>query len=469
VAGSADAAPTTDPTQAPAGAIVIHFDEFAVPNFTDVTNQYMSLGATFPSPPAWAQNDYGATYPGIFGPSIDNFSGSSICETTYSIVFAAPVGFAGFDIVTNAGDNTDLTATLGGAFVESHQFVTDAVMGGFIGFDNPGGFDRLDVSVQHNVNGCMVIDELTFSGSNCGDGMIDGAEACDDGGESATCDANCTLVVCGDGTFNATAGEECDEGGATPTCNADCTMPFCGDGVVNMPAGEECDDAGESATCDSDCTSVSCGDDVTNMAAGEECDDSAQSPTCDADCTLPVCGDAIENNLAGEVCDDGNTVDCDGCRGDCSAAEDGCGDGFLCSPEECDDANVVDGDGCSSTCIDETAGTTSSGGSSEGGSSSDGGESSTGGESGPTVDESGSGTDDSGSASATGASATGASATMGAETSGGATEGETISGTDGLQRGTESGCGCASDRSRGATWVWLIALAAVRRRRPLAR
>src|SRR5262249_54385373 len=41
----------------------------------------------------------------------------------------------------------------------------------------------------------------------CGDGIPTPDEECDDAGESAACDANCTLAVCGDGTFNMLAGE----------------------------------------------------------------------------------------------------------------------------------------------------------------------------------------------------------------------------------------------------------------------
>jgi hypothetical protein len=62
--------------------------------------------------------------------------------------------------------------------------------------------------------------------------------------------------VCGDGTLDVTAGEICDDGGESATCNVDCTPAVCGDGVVDMAAGEECDDMGESAACDADCTLV---------------------------------------------------------------------------------------------------------------------------------------------------------------------------------------------------------------------
>jgi cysteine-rich repeat protein len=46
--------------------------------------------------------------------------------------------------------------------------------------------------------------------------------------------------VCGDGTVDA--GEACDEGGETSTCRADCTIPTCGDAALD--AAEGCDDGG---------------------------------------------------------------------------------------------------------------------------------------------------------------------------------------------------------------------------------
>ena len=57
--------------------------------------------------------------------------------------------------------------------------------------------------------------------NTCGDGTIGVVEECDDGGESATCDTDCTSVSCGDGYTNTTAGEACDGG---VDCNPDCTL-----------------------------------------------------------------------------------------------------------------------------------------------------------------------------------------------------------------------------------------------------
>ncbi len=51
-----------------------------------------------------------------------------------------------------------------------------------------------------------------IGGSTCGDGAVDPGEECDTGGESTTCDRDCTNVVCGDAWTNTAAGEQCDHG-----------------------------------------------------------------------------------------------------------------------------------------------------------------------------------------------------------------------------------------------------------------
>ena len=62
----------------------------------------------------------------------------------------------------------------------------------------------------------------------------------------------------------------------------------CGDGATNTFAGEDCDDIGESALCDMDCSFVICGDSVVNTTAGEVCDDGINNGTsgfCATDCS----------------------------------------------------------------------------------------------------------------------------------------------------------------------------------------
>ncbi|MBC8071932.1 MAG: hypothetical protein IAG13_26630 [Deltaproteobacteria bacterium] len=323
--------------------------------------------------------------------------------------------------------------------------------GNYWGVSAPERIERIHFGLSGGVPtmaGGFGIDDLTIGDgmdeTPCGDGMAEDDEECDDAGESPSCDADCTLAVCGDGTFNFTAGELCDDGGPSASCNVDCTAPVCGDTVVNLAAGETCDEGGETVTCDSDCTAVMCGDNVANVLAGEECDDSAQSPECDGDCTFVVCGDGIENNVAGEYCDDGN---------------------------------LVDGDGCSAKCtVDEVEGSSSEGGSSEdtGGSDtgSDSGESTDGtlatgdtGDTGDTAAESSDGGsqvdtsgDDSGSASLT--------TTEGAtESGGGESSGDGSASAGGNDDG--SGCSCSTDApGRGAAWsmLGLLGLGAMKRR-----
>ncbi len=136
--------------------------------------------------------------------------------------------------------------------------------------------------------------------------------------------------------------------------------PGCGNSVVEPGEGEDCDDGGESATCNADCTSSSCGDSVTNMTAGEECDDGNNDPDdgCDASCQFEVPANCGDGNLdAGEECDDGNNTSGDGCAENCTnEGATACGDGVLQAGEECDDGNAIDGDGCAADCTDENGG-----------------------------------------------------------------------------------------------------------------
>ena len=121
---------------------------------------------------------------------------------------------------------------------------------------------------------------------SCGNGVTDPGEACDEGGVSAACDADCTRPRCGDGVLNPLAGEQCEPGGLTPGCSDRCTLS-CGNGQIDQ--GEACDEGGETAACDLDCTAAICGDGITNFAAGEQCDDgnTADGDGCDARCRVP--------------------------------------------------------------------------------------------------------------------------------------------------------------------------------------
>jgi MYXO-CTERM domain-containing protein len=193
----------------------------------------------------------------------------------------------------------------------------------------------------------------------CGDGTVNVCEECDDGGESATCNADCTFSACGDGVLNTTAGEVCDDGNTTggDGCSANClSTEICGNGILDP--GEACDDGNTTGGdgCSADCTSdESCGNGI--LDPGEACDDgnATDGDGCSADCSSDEsCGNGILD--PGEACDDGNTTDGDGCSADCSSDEN-CGNGILDPGEACDDGNTTDGDGCNANCTsDESCG-----------------------------------------------------------------------------------------------------------------
>ncbi len=166
-------------------------------------------------------------------------------------------------------------------------------------------------------------DPTTGEPAVCGDGVVEGDEACDDGNDIETdeCLSTCELASCGDGNIQEGV-EDCDDGNDDDSdeCPSSCLAASCGDGFV-WEGMEECDAGGEAADCDDDCTVVEC-------------------------------GDGNVNEEAGEACDDMNDDNSDECIDTCEAAS--CGDGFVWADnEQCDDGNLESGDGCSDMCESE--------------------------------------------------------------------------------------------------------------------
>ncbi|MEY4548026.1 MAG: hypothetical protein RL685_4221 [Pseudomonadota bacterium] len=136
--------------------------------------------------------------------------------------------------------------------------------------------------------------------------------------------------VCGDGevTLSETCDEgEAINGSGYGVCGADCKPgPRCGDALVN---GEEACDNGvnldrysnSSGACAPGCAlPSSCGDGVVDPSVGEQCDDRVNDNSyggCTDACKLgPRCGDGDVNG-GGEECDDGNRVNGDNCNLNC--------------------------------------------------------------------------------------------------------------------------------------------------------
>ena len=165
----------------------------------------------------------------------------------------------------------------------------------------------------------------------CGNGHIEGSETCDDAD-----------TVDGDG---CSADCQREPGWNCPLAGAACVAAQCGDGIV---AGfEACDDGANGAGCvncrlepgfhcpvpGAACQPTVCGDSTTQGL--EECDDGnaivgdgctpdcLREPSCAAGVCQAVCGDAVLQT--GETCDDGNNFNGDGCSKTCQEEP-----GFTC-------------------------------------------------------------------------------------------------------------------------------------------
>ena len=257
--------------------------------------------------------------------AMSRFIGSLVVLSSSPLVLGCPGEATVTDDSTGDGSSddgatdtsaTDTSATDTSATDTSADDIPTTTLDGTDDSTGPGTEDG--DSTTDPTSGSSSDEGESSGGGTCGDGTVDPAEDCDDGGESATCNADCSAAACGDGITNATAGEDCDDTGESATCDADCTVATCGDGSLNTMAGEVCDDMGESATCDGDCTPASCGDGTTNVTAGEDCDDMGESATCDPDCTAAACPDGVLNPTAGEECDDGDMNDANECSNACT-------------------------------------------------------------------------------------------------------------------------------------------------------
>ena len=152
----------------------------------------------------------------------------------------------------------------------------------------------------------------------CGDGVIEGAETCDDNNTAS-----------GDGCSDICQ----EESGWTCTGEPSVCTEVCGDGVIE--GAETCDD--------------------NNTASGDGCSDICQEEsgwTCNGEpsaCTEdPVCGDGVIEGA--ETCDDNNTASGDGCSDICQEES-----GWTCTdePSVCciGDQTVVDGVCTDPECI----------------------------------------------------------------------------------------------------------------------
>jgi cysteine-rich repeat protein len=234
-------------------------------------------------------------------------------------------------------------------------------------------------------------------GGQCGDGIIERAEGCDDGNTESGdgCSASCqieanwvcpeegkpceNMAVCGNGTL--TSDETCDDGNTEDGdgCSANCQniddgyacpvpgrkcIPDCGDGQIIDP--ETCDDGnsasgdGCSVTCQTEpgydckeagkaCIKSQCGNGVVEK--GELCDCGTDASKLPKDCKAVNGLFYGDGSGCSKTCTkEPNCVDSSGKTQACTTS---CGDGNVDPNEECDDGNQADGDGCSNKCKKE--------------------------------------------------------------------------------------------------------------------
>jgi len=191
-------------------------------------------------------------------------------------------------------------------------------------------------------------------GDMSGDG--DGDMSGDGDGDPATGDGDGDMSGDGDGDMSGDGdGDMTGDGDGDMTGDGDGDgdmMAVCGDGVVE--GMEACDDGNDDNTddCLDTCAAASCGDGFV-WVDNEACDDGNDVDTdaCTTTCAAAACGDGVVWEGM-EACDDGNEVDTDDCPTTCAVAS--CGDGFLWAGNEtCEDGNADPGDGCDDSCTTE--------------------------------------------------------------------------------------------------------------------
>ena len=145
------------------------------------------------------------------------------------LVFTAAMGASGCDLVLGYGDRDPALGSGASGSGASGAGMGDGGMGGAAGAGSTGGGGTQSGTAAGANGGGGAGGSQTGAGGvlpTCGDGRLDAGEQCDDAGESADCNADCTVADCGDGKLNVTAAEQCDDGNAIDNdhCSNACTL-----------------------------------------------------------------------------------------------------------------------------------------------------------------------------------------------------------------------------------------------------
>ena len=172
---------------------------------------------------------------------------SGVCDTTETPQRCEPANSCGNGLL-EAGETCDDGSTSPGdgcsstCFVEAQPDGSDCTLGG-------------NAACQSNVCDATETPPSCEPASSCGNGLLEGSEACDDGNTAVGdgCDPQCLLEL---GAGPCIDGAQCGSG----VCNTMASIPVCavpvgcGNGVLN--ANETCDDGNQvnGDGCDQSCT-----------------------------------------------------------------------------------------------------------------------------------------------------------------------------------------------------------------------
>ncbi len=354
----APAAAHAAPTEAQSCEITFHVAGSAVLGAFEAHVDYSSSGGDFEG--VADEVSCVATVPGAFAFAVDNDAGQELGLGMISVVgVELPQDFWRCTFLTNTTPPLpdDFTITVDEAL--DSDFVAAAVTAS--------------------------VSQVACAGdAQCGNGIVEADEECDDGAETLTCSSHCTLTVgtqrcligfhvAGNGILGslqlsvdyANAGGDFEGTGeavaCTPTIESTLTAANDRDpqrelrlGLISPTGLWQCDFltavsspvpddfllANVEAT-DLSLTGIPVDVTLSNLGCvgipaaqcgngrveGQEaCDDgnTVNNDACSNSCTIAVCGDGIIQPGLGETCDDGNTVSTDLCTSLCKSVE--CGD-----------------------------------------------------------------------------------------------------------------------------------------------
>ncbi|WP_181234609.1 RCC1 domain-containing protein [Enhygromyxa salina] len=136
--------------------------------------------------------------------------------------------------------------------------------------DGTGDTDGTETGEQDTSDPAPDDTDMATGGPVCGDGLVEGDEACEpgsEGDEDGLCTPECQLNACGDGYTFPDDFEACDDGNALDDdeCTNACEFNVCGDGIIFYGV-EGCDDGNDVVGdgCSSSCEP----EQVTQIVAG---------------------------------------------------------------------------------------------------------------------------------------------------------------------------------------------------------